>query len=44
MRRPVAGDLSGAVADLGIFVPLVAALILVNGLQPGPLLLVAGLL
>ncbi len=44
MRRPVVGDLSGAVADLGIFVPLVAALILVNGLQPGPLLLVAGLL
>jgi len=44
MRRPVAGDLSGAVADLGIFVPLVAALILVNGLHPGPLLLVAGML
>jgi len=44
MRRSVAGDLSGAVADLGIFVPLVAALILVNGLRPGPLLLVAGLL
>jgi SulP family sulfate permease len=32
------------VADLGVFVPLVAALILVNGLRPGPLLLVAGLL
>ncbi len=31
-------------ADLGIFVPLVAALILVNGLHPGPLLLIAGLL
>jgi len=30
------------VADLGIFVPLVAALILVNGLHPGPLLLIAG--
>ncbi len=44
MRRPVVGDLSGAVADLGIFVPLVAALILVNGIRPGPLLLVAGLL
>ncbi len=44
MRRPAAGDLSGAVADLGIFVPLVAALILVNGMQPGPLLLIAGLL
>jgi len=38
------GDLSGAMADLGIFVPLVAALILVNGLHPGPLLLIAGLL
>jgi len=44
MRRPIAGDLSGAVADLGIFVPLVAALILVNGMHPGPLLLIAGLL
>jgi len=44
LRRPVAGDLSGAIADLGIFVPLVAALILVNGLHPGPLLLIAGLL
>ena len=40
----VAGDVSGAVADLGIFVPLVAALVLVNGLAPGPLLIVAGLL
>lgn len=40
----MAGDVSGAVADLGIFVPLVAALILVNGLHPGPLLLMAGLL
>jgi sulfate permease, SulP family len=44
MRRPVSGDLSGAVADLGTFVPLVAALILVNGMRPGPLLLVAGVL
>lgn len=44
MRTWVAGDVSGAVADLGIFVPLVAALILVNGLHPGPLLLMAGLL
>ncbi len=44
MTRPFAGDVSGAVADLGIFVPLVAALILVNGLHPGPVLLVAGLL
>jgi sulfate permease, SulP family len=44
MRRVTAGDAAGAVADLGIFVPLVAALILVNGLRPGPLLLMAGLL
>ncbi len=44
MRAPSAGDVSGAVADLGIFVPLVAALILVNGLDPGPLLLMAGAL
>lgn len=44
LGRPVAGDLSGAVADLGIFVPLVAALILINGMHPGPLLLIAGLL
>jgi sulfate permease, SulP family len=38
------GDAAGAVADLGVFVPLAAALILVNGLRPGPLLLMAGLL
>ena len=44
MRTPTSGDLSGAVADLGVFVPLVAALILVNGLHPGPVLLIAGLL
>lgn len=44
MNRPSAGDVSGAVADLGIFVPLVAALILVNGLPAGPLLLMAGVL
>lgn len=44
MVRPSSGDVSGAVADLGIFVPLVAALILVNGLPPGPVLLLAGLL
>lgn len=39
-----AGDLSGAVADLGILVPLAASLVLVNGLAPGPLLLAAGAL
>ena len=44
MNKPSSGDVSGAVADLGIFVPLVAALILVNGLHPGPVLLIAGLL
>lgn len=44
MKRLSAGDVSGAVADLGVFVPLVAALILVNGMHPGPLLLLAGLL
>jgi SulP family sulfate permease len=38
------GDVSGAVADLGILVPLVAALILVNGLDAGSVLLFAGLL
>jgi sulfate permease, SulP family len=44
LRRPVAGDLTGAVADLGIFVPLAAALVLVNGLSAGMVLVVAGLL
>jgi sulfate permease, SulP family len=44
MRPPTSGDVSGAVADLGVFVPLVAALILVNGLHPGPVLLLAGAL
>lgn len=39
-----AGDLSGAVADLGILVPLAASLVLVNGLAPGPLLIAAGAL
>ncbi|HJP65505.1 MAG TPA: putative sulfate/molybdate transporter, partial [Actinomycetota bacterium] len=38
------GDVSGAVADLGILVPLVAALVLVNGLDAGSVLLFAGLL
>jgi hypothetical protein len=40
--RPPAGDLSGAVADLGTFVPLAAALVLVNGLDPGAVLFAAG--
>lgn len=41
--RPTSGDLSGAVADLGIFVPLSAALVLVNGLDVGSVLIMAGL-
>jgi sulfate permease, SulP family len=39
-----AGDLSGAVADLGILVPLTAALVVINGLRPGPVLVAAGAL
>jgi hypothetical protein len=38
------GEASGAIADLGVLVPLAAALILVNGLDPGAVLLGAGLL
>jgi sulfate permease, SulP family len=38
------GEAAGAVADLGVLVPLAAALILVNGLAPGPVLLGAGIL
>ncbi|MEX1045894.1 MAG: putative sulfate/molybdate transporter [Actinomycetota bacterium] len=38
------GEVTGAVADLGIFVPLVAALVLVNGLDAGAVLVSAGLL
>jgi SulP family sulfate permease len=38
------GDATGAVADFGVLVPLAASLILVNGLDPGPVLLCAGLL
>jgi len=38
------GEAAGAVADLGVLVPLAAALILVNGLDPGALLVCAGLL
>lgn len=38
------GEAAGAVADLGVLVPLAAALILVNGLNPGALLVCAGLL
>jgi hypothetical protein len=42
--RPSLGDATGAVADLGILVPLAAALILVNGLDPGAVFVGAGLL
>jgi sulfate permease, SulP family len=38
------GDATGAVADLGVLVPLAAALILVNGLDAGAVMLMAGLL
>lgn len=38
------GELTGAVADLGIFVPLAAALVLVNGLSGGMVLIAAGVL
>lgn len=47
MTRPFRvglGEISGAVADLGIFVPLATALILVNGLDAGAVLVCAGLL
>lgn len=44
MLRPTSGDVAGAVADLGIFVPLSAALVLVNGLDAGSVLIAAGLL
>jgi hypothetical protein len=41
---PWLGDATGAVADLGVLVPLGAALILVNGLDAGAVLVGAGLL
>lgn len=44
MKKIPAGDLSGAVADLGILVPLAAGLVLVTGLEPAPLLIGAGAL
>jgi len=42
VKTPRTGDISGAVADLGVFVPLAAALVLVNGLHPAPLLIGSG--
>jgi len=38
------GEVSGSVADLGVLVPLLSALVLVNGLDAGTVLLVAGAL
>jgi sulfate permease, SulP family len=38
------GEATGAVADLGVLVPLATALILVNGLDAGAVLLAAGIL
>ena len=38
------GDATGSIADLGVFVPLAAALILVNGLDAGALFVCAGVL
>lgn len=38
------GEAAGAVADLGVLVPLAAALVLVNGLDPGSVFLGAGAL
>ena len=43
-RRPVLGDLTGAIADLGIFIPLAASLVLVNGMSAGMVLVAAGVL
>jgi sulfate permease, SulP family len=43
-RGATLGDVSGAVADLGVLVPLATALIVVNGLDAGAVLLAAGLL
>lgn len=43
MERSITGDISGALADLGILVPLTAALVVVNGLDVGSVLLLAGL-
>ena len=42
--RPALGDVTGALGDLGVMVPMVAALVLVNGLDPGPILILAGCL
>ncbi|MGH2664021.1 MAG: putative sulfate/molybdate transporter [Actinomycetota bacterium] len=38
------GEATGAMADLGVMVPLAASLVLVNGLDPGAVMVGAGLL
>ena len=43
-QRVRANDLTGAVADLGVMVPLAAALILVNGVDASAVFIAAGLL
>jgi hypothetical protein len=43
-RRSVRRELSGAVADVGVLVPIAVALIVKNGLSPTSVLLPAGLL
>jgi MFS superfamily sulfate permease-like transporter len=43
-RRGFVGDLAGAVADLGVMVPLATTLILVNGLNASAVFVCAGLL
>jgi hypothetical protein len=43
-RRSALADATGAVADLGVLVPLASALILVNGLDAGAVFVGAGLL
>lgn len=43
-RGALVGDLAGAVADLGVMVPLATALIFVNGLEAGAVFVGAGLL
>ena len=43
-RAGIGRELSGAVADLGVLVPIAVALIVTNGLSPTAVLLPAGLL
>lgn len=43
-RSTILGDITGGLADLGVMVPLAAALILINGLDAGAIFLGAGAL